>query len=330
MNIYTHTCIDRTPYTYYIEWSNLNKKYYGRRTAKNCHPSEFWKTYFTSSNYVKRFRTDHGEPDITIVDLIFESLESCKLYESWFHYENNVVRDDSWLNESYGCGKFDKTNKHTAICNLTNTNLGLVSCDDLRWKTGDIRSINVGSRMPLLSSNLTGSAPAIDLNTNSPIYNVPLSDLRWKTGEIVGLNYGKSAAICAKTGESLGCVSINDIRWETGEIISVNKNRVFAVPAKDKNGVLLGNILTSDPRWQTKEIQKVNTNSKAISGDNNPSKRPDVREKLKISALNREKVMCPYCHNFFSKHTISRHLNSTDKRSLKNCPDRPIMQQVLK
>lgn len=43
-------------YTYLIGWSNHNKWYYGRRTAKNCHPNEFWKTYFTSSKYVKEFR----------------------------------------------------------------------------------------------------------------------------------------------------------------------------------------------------------------------------------------------------------------------------------
>jgi hypothetical protein len=52
MNIY-HTCEDRTPYTYLIGWSHLNKWYYGRRTAKGCHPSELWVKYFTSSKSVK-------------------------------------------------------------------------------------------------------------------------------------------------------------------------------------------------------------------------------------------------------------------------------------
>jgi hypothetical protein len=36
MNIYT--AIDRTPYTYFIRWNDLNLNYYGRRTAKGCHP----------------------------------------------------------------------------------------------------------------------------------------------------------------------------------------------------------------------------------------------------------------------------------------------------
>jgi len=37
------------PYTYLIGWSNLNTWYYGRRTSKNCHPSDLWQKYFTSS-----------------------------------------------------------------------------------------------------------------------------------------------------------------------------------------------------------------------------------------------------------------------------------------
>lgn len=39
-----------TPYTYLIGWSKHNIWYYGKRTAKNCHPNDFWVTYFTSSN----------------------------------------------------------------------------------------------------------------------------------------------------------------------------------------------------------------------------------------------------------------------------------------
>ena len=43
-----HTAGDRTPYCYLIGWTEQNLWYYGRRTERNCHPSEFWKKYFTS------------------------------------------------------------------------------------------------------------------------------------------------------------------------------------------------------------------------------------------------------------------------------------------
>lgn len=57
MNIYT-------PYTYHIAWTSIDKHYYGVRYAKNCHPSDLWQTYFTSSKHVKNTRERYGEPDI--------------------------------------------------------------------------------------------------------------------------------------------------------------------------------------------------------------------------------------------------------------------------
>ena len=42
--------MDRTPYTYLIGWSNLNKFYYGVRYGKGCHPSDLWVKYFGSRN----------------------------------------------------------------------------------------------------------------------------------------------------------------------------------------------------------------------------------------------------------------------------------------
>ena len=62
MTIYTVN--DRTPYTYFIRWNDLNLNYYGRRTAKGCHPEEFFISYFTSSKYVKQTIDEFGMPDI--------------------------------------------------------------------------------------------------------------------------------------------------------------------------------------------------------------------------------------------------------------------------
>ena len=39
------------------------KFYIGVRYAEGCHPNEFWKTYFTSSNYIIACRDLNGEPD---------------------------------------------------------------------------------------------------------------------------------------------------------------------------------------------------------------------------------------------------------------------------
>jgi hypothetical protein len=145
MNIYSHTAQDRTPFTYIIGWSELNKFYYGKRTAKNCHPSELWTKYFTSSEYVNDFVLQFGNPDIILVDIIFDSVSVCNHYEEFFHYSNNVVHDSKWLNESYGNGKMDSTNKGVAKCSITGNPLGLICSDDPRWKTGEIVGMSKGT-----------------------------------------------------------------------------------------------------------------------------------------------------------------------------------------
>ena len=63
-NNFIYTAIDRTPYTYLIGWKSLDKWYYGVRYGKGVHPSDLWVVYFTSSRHVKKFRDDHGEPDV--------------------------------------------------------------------------------------------------------------------------------------------------------------------------------------------------------------------------------------------------------------------------
>lgn len=58
-------------YVYLIGWSKLNRYYIGSRYSKDCHPSDLWVRYFTSSNVVKLFRKQYGEPDIIQVRKTF-------------------------------------------------------------------------------------------------------------------------------------------------------------------------------------------------------------------------------------------------------------------
>jgi hypothetical protein len=99
MNIYQ-------PYTYLIGWSSHNKWYYGVRYAKNCHPSDLWTTYFTSSKYVKEFRKAYGEPDIIQIRKIFYSIEKSRLWENKVLTKLKVEIDNKWLNKHSGGKKF--------------------------------------------------------------------------------------------------------------------------------------------------------------------------------------------------------------------------------
>ena len=93
MNIYQ-------PYTYLIGWSNLNIWYYGVRWAKKCNPSDLWKSYFTSSKYVKEFRDEYGEPDIIQIRKVFTTKELAKLWEDRVIARMNLSTRSDFLNRS--------------------------------------------------------------------------------------------------------------------------------------------------------------------------------------------------------------------------------------
>ena len=86
------------PYTYLIGWSSLNKFYYGVRYAKNCHPSDLWKEYFTSSKIVKKYRTLYGEPDIIEIRKTFSDMNSAIIWEQKVLKRVKVLILEKWLN----------------------------------------------------------------------------------------------------------------------------------------------------------------------------------------------------------------------------------------
>lgn len=100
MNIYTVN--DRLPYTYLIGWTKLNKWYYGVRFARNCHPDDLWKKYFTSSIDVKHLYSIYGNPDVIQVRKTFSSIDAARNWEHKVLVKLNVVKDDKWLNKHYG------------------------------------------------------------------------------------------------------------------------------------------------------------------------------------------------------------------------------------
>ena len=92
MNIYPS-------YTYHISWTKQDKHYYGVRVANQCQPEEdLWIEYHTSSNIVKSFREEYGEPDIIRIDKTFDTREAAGEYEIRFLTENGCVMSSKWLN----------------------------------------------------------------------------------------------------------------------------------------------------------------------------------------------------------------------------------------
>jgi len=93
-----------TPYTYRIKWSSTGMSYYGVRYAKNCHPSDLWVTYFTSSKYVQQYRATHGEPDIIEIRKISSDINFIRLWEHRVLTRLNVIHRTDYLNAGTGMG----------------------------------------------------------------------------------------------------------------------------------------------------------------------------------------------------------------------------------
>lgn len=87
-------------YTYLIGWTTQNKYYYGVRYANASNPADLWVKYFTSSNYVRKFREKFGEPDIIEIRKVFYDINKARLWEEKVLKKMNVVKDDKWLNKT--------------------------------------------------------------------------------------------------------------------------------------------------------------------------------------------------------------------------------------
>lgn len=94
-------------YTYLIGWKSLDRWYYGVSYKRGCSPDDLWTSYFTSSDYVRDFIAEHGQPDVIEV-------RECGLKEKMLRLEDAVLRrlgaveSDRWLNRGRGGAKFFK------------------------------------------------------------------------------------------------------------------------------------------------------------------------------------------------------------------------------
>lgn len=90
-------------YTYLIKFKPTGQLYYGVRYAKSSNPEEFFKTYFTSSKYVKKLIQLHGiEAFEYEIRMIFKNKSSAIRCEHRVLKHFNVVKNDKWLNRTDG------------------------------------------------------------------------------------------------------------------------------------------------------------------------------------------------------------------------------------
>lgn len=156
-----------TPYTYLIGWSNHQKYYYGARWAKNCHPDELWKTYFTSSKHVHDFWKEHGEPDIIQVRKIFSTKEQVRQWEHKVLRRIGVKNNSKWLNITTSLGIdynthpfLGKTHSEQTKIKISKSLVGRKDTEETKKKKSEAGKKRTGER-----NNMFGK-----IGTNNPNY----------------------------------------------------------------------------------------------------------------------------------------------------------------
>jgi hypothetical protein len=89
-----------------IGWSKQKKYYYGVQFGKNANPNNLWKTYFTSSNNVKKFIENYGDPDIIEIRKTFLTPCKARAWETKVIQRMNLVENQNWLNKTDNTSKF--------------------------------------------------------------------------------------------------------------------------------------------------------------------------------------------------------------------------------
>jgi len=105
---------DRIPYCYLLTFIPTGQLYCGIRFAKNCHPTDFWKKYFTSSDIIHKLIKNYGIDCFTYEILsTFSSKEDALRYEYEYLINHDAVKSEKFFNKCYGRGSgiFSHDNK---------------------------------------------------------------------------------------------------------------------------------------------------------------------------------------------------------------------------
>jgi len=100
--------MNHIPYTYRITFLETGQHYYGVRYAKNCHPSDLWSTYFTSSAIIESLIQKYG-----LENFIYEirkefpnNPKKARLWESKVLSKIDAANNTNYLNQHNGDNKF--------------------------------------------------------------------------------------------------------------------------------------------------------------------------------------------------------------------------------
>lgn len=99
------------PFTYSIYCRPTGQYYYGVRFARGCDPDDMWKSYFTSSIYVKKLIQEHGKDAFDVkIRKVFKDPNEAKVWEAKFLSRIKASQREDFINK-YDFMLFDLKNR---------------------------------------------------------------------------------------------------------------------------------------------------------------------------------------------------------------------------
>lgn len=159
--------------------------YYGVRYAKKCDPSELWKTYFTSSKYVSKYRKEYGEPDIIEIRKTFNDNTKARIWESKVLKKIDAKNRNDYLNKT----------DNISIVNTVETNLKtaermkILKTGSKNLKLSELNKLKIGNLNPSKRFDVKIKLSLAKNGANNPMFG--------KTGRSHP-RYGKTGAAAGK------------------------------------------------------------------------------------------------------------------------------------
>jgi len=132
-------------YVYFIKWESTNKMYIGSKSSEDANPNTFFINYFTSSNVVKEYIKENGNPSVIKILKTFSSGLDARLYEHRILHKVNAKDNINFLNMTNGSSPdFNTIGK--VVVKDSDDNTLVVDKNDSRYINGELKHIATGTK----------------------------------------------------------------------------------------------------------------------------------------------------------------------------------------
>jgi hypothetical protein len=171
--------VDTIYYTYLLKHVPTNRFYYGSSYKKNANPYFLWKTYYTSSKYVKELIEEFGKDSFIFeIRKTFTSSDSCRKWETDVLCKIDAARNDKWLNRHNGSTNF-RCVSHTdeTKSKISKSGIGRKHSEETKLKMRKPKPIGFGGKVSLAQKGKYVS-PEIGKKISATKLGVPNLKLR--------------------------------------------------------------------------------------------------------------------------------------------------------